>query len=388
LLNRGYSFCDMIDELKIALVHDDLTQYGGAERVLQVMHEIWPDAPIYTSIYDREVMLKKGWNDEGMNIISSSFQWLPNKAKFANKFYLPIYPIAFESFDFSEFDVVISSSSRFAHGIITRPETVHISYCNSPARFLWMYNDYEREHGRIKSWQKIFLFPILNWQRMWDQLASERVDFYIGNSNTIEERIKKIYRRDSEVIFPPVDVESFIPESNVKKENYYIIVSRLAGHKRVDLAVKAFNELGHEYNLKIIGAGDKREELKAMAKGNIEFLGFVSDEERNSLVQSAKAFLYPQFEDFGITAVEANAAGTPLIGYGKGGLLDTMIEGKTAVFFDEQTPEAIIRAIHKFEKMKFDSGDCIENAKNFSEEKFKKKLKEYVEEKWKNAFRQ
>lgn len=368
--------------LRIAIVHDDLTQYGGAERVVKVLHEIWPDAPIYTSIYDRKVMLSRGWDDSGMDIRTSRYQWLPNKAKWANKFYLPIYPLAFEQFDFSEYDVVLSSTTRFAHGVITRPETLHISYCNSPARFLWTYSDYEAAHGGISSWQKIILAPILHWQRVWDQLASERPDYYLANSSTAQARIRKIYRRDSKVIFPPVNVESFVPTENAETEDYYVIVGRIAGHKRYDIAVEAFNQLGENYKLKIIGAGDKREELESMAKDNVEFLGFVSDEERSHLVQSAKAFLYPQLEDFGITALEANAAGIPVIAFGKGGVLDTVIDGKTGLFFQEQTVEALTDAVIKFEKMDFNKQDCIDNARRFRKEVFKEKLEKFVEEKW------
>lgn len=367
-------------DYKVALVHDDLLQYGGAERVLEVMHEIWPDAPIYTSLYDREEMLKKGWNDDGMDIRTSKYQWLPLKAKFGNKFYLPIFPLAFESFDFSEYDLVISSSTRFAHGIITRSETCHISYCNSPARFLWMYSDYEKGHGGIKSWQKLFLAPILHWQRIWDQQASQRPDFFFGNSTTAVARINKFFRRSAEVMFPPADVTDFIPRQKFEKKNYYVIVGRMAGHKRYDIAVEAFNKLGSDYELRLIGSGDKLEELKTIAKDNVKFLGFVSNEEREKQVQEAKGFLYPQLEDFGLTAVEANAAGTPVIAYGKGGALDTIIDGKTGVYFSEQTLDSLVDAIKRFEKMNLNAEDCIENAKRFDKEIFKKKMKERVEE--------
>jgi len=367
-------------KLKVALVHDDLIQYGGAERVLEIMHEIWPDAPIYTSMYDREGMLIKGWNDDGMEIRTSRFQFLPKKSKFGNKFYLPIFPLAFESFDFSEYDLVISSSTRFAHGIITRPGTCHICYCNSPARFLWMYSDYEKGHGGIKSWQKLFLLPILHWQRIWDQQASLRPDFYFGNSSIIVKRINKLYKREAEVMFPPADVEKFFPKGWVKKKDYYVIVGRMAGHKRYDIAVEAFNKLGSEYELRLIGSGDKLEELKAMAKENVKFLGYVSNEERERQVQEAKGFIYTQFEDFGITAVEGNAAGTPVIAYGEGGVLDTIVDGKTGVYFEEQTAESLIEAIKKFETMSLSPKECIDNAKRFNKESFKNKLKDRVEE--------
>ncbi len=367
-------------DYKVALVHDDLLQYGGAERVLEVMHEIWPDAPIYTSLYDREEMLKRGWNDDGMDIRTSKYQWLPWKAKFGNKFYLPIFPLAFESFDFSEYDLVISSSTRFAHGVITRPETCHISYCNSPARFLWMYPDYEKGHGGIKSWQKLLLAPILHWQRIWDQLASQRPDFFFGNSSTSVARINKFFRRSAEILFPPADVSNFLPKQKVEKKNYYVIVGRMAGHKRYDIAVEAFNKLGSDYELRLIGSGDKLEELKSMAKENVKFLGFVSNEEREKQVQEANGFLYPQLEDFGLTAVEANAAGTPVVAYGKGGALDTIVDGKTGVYFSEQTSDSLVDAIKRFEKMALSADDCIENAKRFDKEIFKSKMKKRVEE--------
>lgn len=369
-------------DYKIAIVHDDLIQYGGAERVIEVFHEIWPDAPIFTTLYDQETMISRGWNDGGMDIRTSFFQNLPKKAEWANKFYLPIFPLAMESFDFSEFDVVLSSTARFAHGIITKPETLHICYCNSPARFLWMFNDYEREHGKIKKWQKPFLLPIIHWQRIWDLSASKRPDYYLANSSTAQKRIRKFYRRNSEILHPPVDVEKFIPKNEVKKGDYYIIVSRLAGHKRFDTAIEAFNKLGNKYKLKIIGSGDKKEELQKLAKKNIEFSGFVSDDEKIQLMRSAKAFLYPQLEDFGITAVEAQAAGIPVIGFSKGGLLDTVIPGKTGIFFNEQSPDSLINAVIKFEKMSFDKNDCIRNARKFSKEEFKNKLKNLVEEKF------
>lgn len=363
--------------MRVAFVYDRVNKIGGAERVLQALHEIWPAAPLFTAVYNRN---SAPWASE-FDVKPSFIQKFPF-AKKHHEFYAWLTPFAFESFNFNNFDVVISITSAEAKGIITKPETLHICYCLTPTRYLWSgYYQYLNKNGfGHASGLAKFAFKLLAPKlRKWDFVAGQRPEFYLSISKAVKKRIKKYYRHDSEIIYPPVEVEKFKPE-NEKKGEYFLIVSRLVPYKNIRVAVKAFNKTG--LPLKIIGTGIMKKRLKRQAKNNIEFLGQLTDDHLIYYYQSCRALVMPQEEDFGITAVEAQAAGKPVIAYKKGGALDTVIAGKTGVFFAEQQSNSLIEALEKFEKGAFKAKDCLENAQKFDKNKFKKEFKKFVETKW------
>jgi len=363
--------------MKVAIVYDRVNKWGGAERVLLALREIFPKAPLFTSVYD-----KKGakWAKKFVKVNTSFIQKLPfSESK--HEHFAFLMPIAFESFDFSEFDLVITVTSEAAKGIITKPETAHICYCLTPIRYLWSHHDfYFKNPPAIFSKIPLFYYlsrPFVYYMRKWDKIASQRPDHYIAISNEVKKRIKKYYKRDSEIIFPPVEIEKFTKDKKVKKGDYFLYVSRLIPYKRADLVVRAFNKM--ELPLVIIGTGSEEDKLKSIAKENIKFTGHLTDKELASYYQRARAFIFPQEEDFGIVALEAQAAGTPVIAYKKGGALDTVTEGKTGLFFNKQSEESLIKAVKKFEKIKFKRKDLIENAKRFSKENFQNNIIKFIE---------
>ena len=368
--------------MKIALVHDYLTQYGGAERTLESLAKIWENAPIYTSIFHKRKIESQGFSLKNNEVKTSFMQKFPNTKKWANTYYLPIYPAAFENFIFDDFDIVFSVNSYASKAVITKPETIHISYCCTPPRHLWSYHDYVKHHNHVKFRHKIVLKPLISYLRLWDQVASSRVDHYVAISKAIRDRIEQVYRRESIIIYPPVMVKKYMKEVPPPIEkNYFLIVSRLGGHKRVDLAIKVFNKLKNK-QLVIIGDGPMKAKYQEMAGDNIIFKGRLTDEATIGYYQNCLAFLYPQEEDFGITAIEAQAAGKPVIGYGNGGLLDTVINGETGLYFEKQTVKDMANVIKEFVPNGFSSQKCIKNAKNSSEEIFQEKIEKLVEKKW------
>jgi len=357
--------------MRVALVHDFLTQYGGAEKVLETFHEIWPQAPIFTLFYDPKMMYGK-FNDCHINV--SPIQNLPFAIK-KYRWYLPLMPSAVERFNLSKFDLVISDCSAYSKGILTKPDTLHISYLYTPTRYLWSdaYEYIDSLKGSEKMVSK-FLAPILTRLRIWDQIAAQRPDYLITISNFIAQRVKHYYRRDSHVIYPPVEISKFSIANKI--QDYYLIISRFRPYKRVDLAIKAFNKL--RMPLKVIGTGDDKL-LKKIAGPNIEFLGFVSDKEKAKYLSHCKAFIHPQEEDFGITPVEAMASGRPVIAYEKGGALETVIDGLTGKFFKNQTVEDLMGAVLKLNLSKFKPQKIREHAQKFSKEQFKKDIKDFVQ---------
>lgn len=354
--------------MKTALTHDHLFQIGGAEKVLLELTNIFPSSPIYTLIYNPKLKLSTN-----LKINTSFIQNLPLSADHF-KWYLPLMNIAWEKFDFSHYDLVISSASAFAKGIILTPKTLHICYCHSPTRYLWsdthQYIDELNQPIIIKK----FLPLILNYLRMWDFASAQRVDKFIANSKFVAKRIKKYYQREATVIYPPVDVEKY--KITKDKGNYFIIVSRLRPYKRVDIVIKAFNQLG--LPLKIIGGGEEEKRLKKLAKNNIEFLGEVSENQKINLLAQALAFIHPQEEDFGIAAVEAMAAGLPVIAYQGGGALETIIENETGKFFKEQCWEALADAIVHLKVNEFDQHKIRSQALKFSPENFREQIKNFI----------
>ena len=355
--------------MKLAIVCSWLNQYGGAERVLEVVHDMYPQAPIYTSIYRPQALPERyrSWD-----IRPSFLNRLPLIQRF-HQVYLPFYPLAFESLDLRGYDVVFSLTSAFGHGVITPAETRHVCYCLTPARFLWNYHSYiEREGlGRLA---RLGLAPFLKSLRQWDRLAADRVDDFIAISRTVQRRIAKYYRREARIIYPPVDTARFAIER--EPEDYFLVVSRLVPYKRIDLAVLAFNELG--LPLRIIGEGRDRAALQAIAKRNVQFLGYLPDEVVREQMARCRAFIFPGEEDFGITPLEAMAAGRPVIAYGAGGALDTIEEGVSGLFFREPTPEALVEAVRRLDAQRFAPQTLRQHARRFDVARFRRELGEVL----------
>jgi len=357
--------------MKVALAHDYLNQYGGAERVLEAFCQIFPKAPIYTLLYDKE---KTGFAFDNKDIRTSFLQKIP-LVKAHHRPFLMLMPLAIEQFDFSEYDLVLSDSASYAKGIITSPKTLHICYCHTPIRYAWDDSQkYIEEFGYSRIIKKVIPF-FMSYIRIWDEKASDRVDHFISNSKFVSERIKKYYKRDSEVIHPPVKANLFYLSKEI--DNYFLLVGRFLPYKRFDLAIDAFNQLG--LPLKIIGDGPDRKRLEKKAKGNIEFVGLVSDDKLRNYYSHCKAFIFPQEEDFGITAVEAMASGRPVIAYKGGGALEIIQEGITGLFFEKQTSDDLIKVLKNFNEADFNPEKIREKAMEFNEENFKKKIKEFID---------
>lgn len=354
--------------MRVALVHDDLVQWGGAERVFLAISDLFPNAPIYTSIFDHSnpILIEKL---KGKKIITSFMQKIPGW-RYLYKSLLPLYSIAFEQFDFSKYDLVISHTTRFAKAIITKPQTLHLSYCHTPPRFLWNF-----------SGEKVnkLLTPYLKFLKYYDVISSNRVDQFIAGSENARERIKKIYKRESGVLYPFVE-ERFFKDEEAFEGNYFLIVSRLTKYKKIDLVIKLFNKLG--YKFKIVGVGPEYRHLASFAKENVELLGRVSEELLLRIIAGCRALIIAGEEDFGITSLEAQAMGKPIIAYKAGGALETVIEGKTGIFFSSQDEESLKKALQRFLLRKIDSKDCVDNAKRFSKEIFQKKLLQVVKSKY------
>ncbi len=364
-----------MNEPKVAIVCDWLTNLGGAEKVVFDMHVAYPNADIYTSIYNPSALPQF----EGAKIFTSFLQNMPF-AKKKHFLYLPLMPHAFESFDLSEYDIVISSSFACAKGVITKPDTLHICYCHTPMRYVWdQSHEYIKNHGMnpaLKKLGKSFLHRL----RQWDKLASERVDYYIANSAYISEKIKKYYGRDSVVIHPGVNFDK--EKSDItKREDYYMSAGRLKAYKRFDLVVKAFNET--KKKLYIIGTGEELENLKKLnINPNTHFLGFVEDKVLKRLYRGAKGFIFPQCEDFGITPIEAQHYGCPLIALRQGGVLETVKDGETGVFFDSQDVASLVAAINKADRKKWDHKAIQKHSRKFTSERFRHDLAKFVAKRW------
>jgi glycosyltransferase involved in cell wall biosynthesis len=358
--------------LKVALVHDYLNQYGGAERVLEELHSLFPSAPVYTSMYWPEKMSP---TIRGLDVRTSFMQRLPLVTRNHQPFLL-LYPLAFEGFDLSEFDVVISNSSAFCKGVVTPPSTLHISYCLTPMRWVWNYHAYvDRE--RFGFLARMVLPAAISQLRAWDVATAQNVDRFLTISQTVRSRVRKYYRRDSTVIYPPVNCDAFdLGPSRV--EDYYLVVARLMPYKRIDLAVDAFTRLG--IPLKIVGKGRHEPELRARAGRNIEFVGHVSDAELKQLYARCRGFVFPGEEDFGIAPLEANASGRPVIAFAAGGALDTVVDGHTGVLFEQQEVDCLIGAVRRAEAIGWDSDELRLHARRFDRQVFRDQMLAFVEE--------
>lgn len=364
----------MQKELKVALVHDWLVSSGGAERVLETMHELFPDAPIYTLVYDEKKAPE--WLKD-CDVRTTYIQKWPG-AKSHHKLLLSFMPKAWEALNLTEYDLVISSCASCSKGIMTRPDAVHICYCHSPIRYVWdMYYDYLQNAGAIKR----FAMPhLIHKVRQWDFQAAQRVDYFIANSDFVAQRIRKYYRRESITIHPGTDTEEVTVIEG--PEDYYLVVSRFVGYKRIDIAIEACNQL--RKNLVIIGSGGEEEKhLKEIAGPTIRFLGKVSDQEMKDYYSKAKAFLFPGMEDFGITPIEAMSAGVPVLAYGVGGATETVQDGDTGLFFHDQSTQGLVECIKKFEceGVAFGRKKIHDYSKRFSTERFSRELLSFVREK-------
>ncbi|NJP04289.1 MAG: glycosyltransferase family 4 protein [Chloroflexaceae bacterium] len=358
--------------MRVALIHDYLNQYGGAERVLEALHALYPHAPVYTSFYDPEAMpaAYRSWD-----IRCSFMQHLPAWKKYFRQYFL-LYPGAFESFDLSGYDLIISSSSAYAKGIIAPPQALHICYCHTPMRFAWRTGDYvERES--IRGMQAAVLPLMLTYLRMWDALSAARVDAFVCNSHEVAGRITRYYQRQATVIPPPVDLPPFEP---VPAEDFYLAGGRLIPYKRLELAVTAFSKLG--LPLKVFGDGRDRPALERLAAPNIEFLGWIDEAQRKDLFAQCRAFLFPGAEDFGITPLEAMAAGRPVIAYAAGGALETVIEGVTGRFFHQQSAAALAAAVAIARHDTYDPAVIRQHAERFAQPVFLQKMQAFITDAW------
>lgn len=361
------------EDLKVAIVTDWLTNRGGGERVFLTLCDIFPQADIYTSVFRARVFPEL----EDRSVFVSYLQRSP--LKYRHQLFAWARPAVFESFDLDDYDLVISSSGAEAKGVLTKPETPHISYCHTPIRYYWShYHDYlnEKQLGLLDPLIKLVMPPMVHKLRLWDRVAADRVDFFIANSRHTQKRIAKYYEADSVVIYPPVDCSRF--SANIPAEDFYLVVGRQVPYKRTDLAVLAFNQLSRQ--LKVIGTGPEVARLKRLARfPNIEFLGELTDEEVTQYFAKCKAVLFPQEEDLGIVPLEAMAAGKPVIAYGKGGALETVVDGKTGVLFKEQTVDSLLDAIRRFENLKISASACRSQAKRFDQSIFKRRIKQFIE---------
>jgi glycosyltransferase involved in cell wall biosynthesis len=370
-------------EIKIALVHDFLIYPGGAERVLEVLSEMFPEAPIYTLLYDKEKMRGKFANKV---VITSFLQKFPRFLRKRYKYLLPLMPTAPETFDLREFDLVISSSGAWSKGIVTKLNTIHVAYIHSPMRFVWDYNEkYIREKFHPSPLTTNFLIRfLLSYLRLWDYEAAQRPDYLVANSEYTEERIAKYYRRESTVIYPPAHNESGIGNYKSGEKKYFLVVSRLSPYKKVDVVVEAFNKL--ELPLVIIGEGSQYKYLKKIAKDNIKIIGWQNDEKIGEYYANARALIFPTDDDFGLVPVEAMGRGVPVIAYRRGGATETVIEGITGEFFDAQTPEVLSDGVRRFieKENRYDKEAIKKRANEFSKERFKIELLEFINSKLKS----
>lgn len=356
--------------MKIAIVHDYLNQYGGAERVLEEFMEIWPEATLFTSIYDPKRMPEKY---KKWNIVTSVLNKIPFIFR-NHQIFLPFYHHAFESFDFSNFDLVISSSSGFAHGVLTGPQTLNICYSHSPPRFLWTFHEYAARE-RLGKLAQFAISPFIPRLRVWDRVAADRTNHWISTSRVVQNRIRRYYGKNSAIIPPPVNTSNFTVGEG--EGQYFLLLMRLVGWKVPDIVVDACTR----HNLPLVVAGDGRElnNLRQRAGPSVKFVGRVNDEQMEPLYRDAKALILPSEEDFGITPLESMAAGRPVIAYRRGGALDTIIDGHTGIFFAEQSVASLSEALLAFEKMSFDPWAIRLHAEQFDSARFRANLLAFVE---------
>jgi len=359
--------------LKVAIVHDWLNQMGGAEGVLEALVEMFPAAPVYTSIYWPQAMPERyrQWD-----IRTTWVDRLP-AIHHHHQPYLLFYPLAFDRLELRGYDLVISNKSAFCLGVRTPAETCHLCYCLTPTRFVWDFEAYVRRE-QVGAAARRLVWPFLRWLQRWERAAADRVAAFAAISREIQGRIRRFYHRESAIIHPPVNTRQFAPVADGSHDDYFLIVSRLVPYKRIDLAVRAFTDLG--LPLWISGTGRDNASLRAMAGPSVRFLGRVPDEELGRLLARCRAFLFPGLEDFGIAPVQAMAAGRPVIAYAGGGALDYVVEGVTGTFFPEQTPEALAEAVRRFDETAYDSAVIRAHAEKFGTGVFRSRMQTFIQE--------
>lgn len=369
-----------LEGLKVAIVQEWLVTVGGSDKVVKAILDVFPQADVYTLVAKKEICDELGI--DWAKVHTSFIQKMPLGTK-KHRAYLPLFPFAIEQFDLRGYDIVISSSHCVAKGVLTKADQLHICYCHSPIRYVWdMCNEYLEESHLAKGVKSWLVRYLLHRIRKFDVSTANRVDYYISNSDYVGRRIAKTYRRESTTIHPNIDIRNF--EYCGEKQDYYLASSRLVAYKRIDMIVDAFNRMPDK-RLVVIGGGPQLEMLRKKAGTNIEVMGYQPFDVLKERMQHAKAFVFAADEDFGMIPIEAQACGTPVIAYGHGGSLETVSGGKTGLFFNEQTPEAVIEAVNKFEAMgeqPFKYEDCRKWAEGFSEERFKKEIYDFVSEKY------
>ncbi len=363
----------------VAIIHEWLTTYAGSERVVEQMLREYPESDVFAVAdilpdNEREFLQGKTPN-------TTFIQKLPFLKKLL-RHYLPLMPMAVEQWDLSGYDVILSSNHAVAKGVICGPDQLHVSYVHTPIRYAWDFQaQYLRESNLTWGIRSMLTRSILHYIRLWDKASSSRVDAYVANSHFIARRIQKCYGRTAKVIHPPVDVDAFTP--TYEKEDYYIAASRLVPYKRVDLIVEAFRKMP-DRKLVVVGDGPMFKSLKANCPANVELLGYLKHDRMSKLMQGAKAFVFAAEEDFGITPVEAQACATPVIAYGRGGSLETVVDGVTGCFFAEQTPDSIVAAVETFERQHghYDLSSIRRHAEGFRPERFRKELSDFIAAEW------
>lgn len=357
--------------MKVALIIDWLnTKRGGGEGVLLQLAGLYPEADIFTLIYNPELYPELKERQVATSFLQKAPHWLKQRSRYL----LPLIPTAIEQFDLSKYDVVISASSGWGKGVITKPETLHVCYCFSPMRMVWDYWPRYLQEQRVGPIRRAAIHYLTSKIRLWDYYSAARVDKWVPISETVGKRIQKFYHRQPEaVIYPGTDLQAFKPLSKAgDKKDYYLVMGTLTPYKRVELAIQACNQLGCK--LIVAGDGADRKRLEELSGPTIEFVGRVSDAERTKLLAEARGFIFPGLEDFGLTPVEAMASGTPVIGFGEGGVAETVVDGKTGVLFSELSAESLAQAITRFEALSFRKRDLIDRAKQFSLTSFQQQI--------------
>lgn len=360
--------------MRVAIVHDWLTNSAGAERVVYELHQLFPRAPIYTSVYKKKSLPQF----KNADIRTTFLQKIPGNIKFRHQLWAPLRPLAFRRLDLSDYDVVISSSSAEAKQVRVNKKSIHICYCHTPIRYFWVnYNEYKNNPGLgpLNPLAKIVMPLFIRVLKKSDFKAAQRVDYFLANSTEVQGRIKKFYKRKSYVVYPPVDTNRFKPDRNAKRRGY-LVVGRLVAYKRVDLAVRACTQLN--LPLTVVGTGPELNKLRSIAGPNVQFHTNVEDKDMPKFYQNAKGFIFAGEEDFGIVPVEAMASGCPVIAYSKGGALDSVVDGKTGVFFNKQNLGSLKKALRQFETMKFNEKAIVQHSYSFDTEEFKLEISELV----------
>lgn len=365
-------------KLRVALVYDRINKWGGAERILLLLHEMFPSAPVYTSVYDP---IAAPWAKD-LSVRTSFLERIPY-ARRHHEFFATLMPLAFESFNFDSYDLVISLTSEAAKGVIVKPQTKHICICLTPTRYLWSEYDSYFPSG----WGRVLTFPFVLYLRIWDKVAAKRPDKFISISETVQNRVKRYYGRDSELLYPPLFLEKGkgrpvgSRETDGKsKKGYFLVVSRLSRftpHKRVEIAIKAANKL--KLPLKIVGGGDVSY-FRSLSGPTVEIVGQVNDEKLSEYYENCSALIFPGVEDFGLVMVEAQAFGKPVIAYAEGGALEIVKPGKTGEFFHKPNSSSLVKTLKLFDKNKYNSKDCIANSRRFNKDKFTSMLITHIKE--------